>query len=101
MGNYVNDLSIYGLMNKNAFINYDSDKLSFYKNKIKSKVVFFERLTEDEESKYESISYMYMNEDPKDKRAYCMDEIVSIISNDMFENMSGKKYREISENENK
>ena len=54
MGNYVNDLSIYGLMNKNAFINYDSDKLSFYKNKIKSKVVFFERLTEDEESKYEA-----------------------------------------------
>ena len=101
MGNYVNDLSIYGLMNKNAFINYDSDKLSFYKNKIKSKVVFFERLTEDEESKYESISYMYMNEDPKDKRAYCMDEIVSIISNDMFENMSGKKYREIRETVNK
>ena len=59
MLNYINELSIYGLMNKNAFINYDVDVLSFYKTKNKKKVVFFNKLTEEEESKYEQINYMY------------------------------------------
>ena len=101
MLNYINELSIYGLMNKNAFINYDADVLSFYKTKNKKKVVFFNKLTEEEESKYEQINYMYLDEDPNDKRAFSMEQIVSIINDDMFVSMPGKAYREIRETVNK
>ena len=58
MLNYINELSMYGLMNKNAFINYDANVLSFYKTKNKKKVVFFNKLTEEEESKYEQINFI-------------------------------------------
>lgn len=101
MLNYINELSMYGLMNKNAFVNYDSNKLSFYKTKNKKKVVFFEKLSEEEESKYDQINYMYLNEDPNDKRAYSVEQIVSILTNEMFEGMPGKKYREIRETVNR
>ena len=101
MLNYINELSIYGLMNRNAFINYDADVLSFYKTKNKKKVVFFNKLTEEEESKYEQINYMYLDEDPNDKRAFSMEQIVSIINDDMFVSMPGKAYREIRETVNK
>ncbi|MBO5003729.1 MAG: hypothetical protein J6D03_00380 [Clostridia bacterium] len=97
MLNYINDLSIYGLMNKNSYINYDTNHLSFYKTKNKKRVVFFRRYDDVDESVYDQINYMYMDDDPHDNRAVCMEQIVSILDNHMFEDMPGKKYREIRE----
>ena len=52
MGNYINERSIVGLMNKNGIICTDYP-LSFYKVKNKSKIVVCgKRLSLEEESKY-------------------------------------------------
>lgn len=97
MSNYINSLSIFGLMNKNAFINTDVNVLSYYKTKNKKKVVFFEKLSTEEESKYDQINYMYLDNEPNDKNATNLEQIISILDEHMFTDMPGKKYREIRE----
>lgn len=94
---YINELSIWGLMNKNAFINEDANNLSFYKTKNKKKVVFFEKLSEEEEKNYDIINYMYLDEDPEIKGTTSMEEIISILDKGLFEDLTGKTYKEIRE----
>lgn len=100
MSNYVNNISVYGLMNKNCFINNSSEKLSFFKTKNKKNVVFFEMV--DDISEYNQVFYMYLDNEPKNiKGAYSSNQITSILRRELFEDMPGKKYREIRESVNK
>lgn len=98
MGNYINERSIVGLMNKNGIICTDYP-LSFYKVKNKSKIVVCgNRLSLEEESKYKQVNYMYLDIDPKIKGSNKMTQVISEInSKEMFHSLPGKKYREIRE----
>ena len=83
-------------MNKNCFLNYDEDILSFYKVKNKSKIVVIgERLDEEDEKKYTHISYMYLNEKPDIKGSRSMSMVLSYIAPDFFTGMKGKKFIDI------
>lgn len=97
ISNYVNDITIYGLMNKNCFFNEDSsNSLSFYKVKNKSKVTICkDRVSADEEKKYDYISYMYLDEKPDIKGARYVNMVTSYISKEYFTGMPGKKYIDI------
>lgn len=97
MSNYINDISIYGLMNKNCFLNYDNpETLSFYKVKDKSKVTICkDRMSEDDEKHFTHISYMYLDEKPDIKGSHSMDMVLSHIVPEFFEGMKGKTYIDI------
>lgn len=93
MSSYVNNISIYGLMNRNAFIDETSPGLSFYKNKDRSKItVCRNRLAEELERNYKQINYMYLDSEPSIKNSYSMSQVTSIISSDYFTGMPGKKF---------
>ncbi|MCH5167963.1 MAG: hypothetical protein J1F35_08805 [Erysipelotrichales bacterium] len=95
MSNYVNNISIHGLMNRFAFLN-DKYPLSYYKVKNKSKVVICkDKISEEEEKKYKYISYMYLDNDPGIKGAYFKNNVLSIIDSGFFNGMPGNKYRHI------
>ena len=98
MSNYINDISIWGLMNKNAFINTDINKLSFYKVKNKSKVVLFD-YDENLAKQYKQTNFMYMNTQPNNiKGTYSMDQITSVINKAYFDNttkLPNNRYKEV------
>ena len=101
MSNYINEVSIYGMMNRLSFRDsFLLSDLGFYKKKDKSKVVYFKNRISDE-TKYEQINYMYLDEDPKDKRAYSSEQIISIINSESIDTLPGKQFREIRETRNK
>lgn len=98
MSNYINNISIWGLMNKNAFINSDTDKLSFYKVKNKSKAVYFE-YDPELATKYKQVNFMYMNNVPiGTKGVSSMEQITSVVNKAYFDNetkISNKEYKEV------
>ena len=97
MSNYINDISIWGLMNRNCFLNHDNpDSLSFYKVKDKSKITICkDRMCEDDEKRFTHISYMYLDEKPDIKGCKSMNMVLSHIVPDFFEGMKGKEYIDI------
>lgn len=101
MTNYINSVSIFGMMNRLSFQDNDlQSDLGFYKKKDKSKVVYFKNRVQDE-SRYIQINYMYLDVDPKDKKSYSSEQIISKISTESVETLPGKKFREIRETRNK
>ena len=98
MSNYINKVSIYGMMNRLSFFD-DITELGFYKKKDKSKIVWFKKRNLNEEN-YSQINYMYLDEDPHDKRAYYSEQIISKIS-ETISTLPGKKFKEIRETRNK
>lgn len=99
--NYVDEISIYGLMNKNASF---KDEYSFYKTKDKKKLTQCRHeLLKEEESQYKQVNYMYLDEAPHKDRIYNkIYQISSIIdSTKMFGDMPGKEYRELRQTRNK
>lgn len=102
MSNYINENSIWGLMNRYASLNKEiGTGLSFFKTKNKKKVVFFEKQSKEIEDQFSQVNYMYLNKDPNIKGSYSVDQITSIIDSELFNNPRGKKYREIRETVNK
>ena len=96
MANYINEQSILGLMNKNAFINNDSECLSFYKTKNKKKVVFFSRQPKEVEEQYDQIYYMYLDEKPEEeKSAYKLTQVISEFKIPFFTLLSNSRNKEI------
>lgn len=98
MSNYINDISIWGLMNKNAFINTDINKLSFYKVKNKSKVVLFDYDSELAK-RYKQVNFMYMDSIPEGvKGVSSVDQITSVINKAYFDNttkLQNNRYKEV------
>lgn len=95
---YVNNNSIYGMMNKNCEPIFDNSYLSFYKTKNKKKITMFNHiLSKDEEEKYDEVNYMYMDEKPNIKGAYKLTNVISYISNNLFIDLNRKQYKELYE----
>ena len=96
MSSYINEISIYGLMNKTSYIDESSPFLSFYKTKDKSKIAVCRcPLPEFSEKQYKQINYMYLDEDPNVKGTYSKNNVLSYIDTGYFTGMKGNKYRSI------
>jgi len=93
--NYINEVSIYGMMNRFSSLSSNLP-LTFYKTKNKKNIVVFNDAPVDSESSYDTISYMYLNELPSNATKYnTMPEIVSVIDpTKMFIELPGKEYKE-------
>ena len=95
---YVNNNSIYGMMNKNCEVIFDNSYCSFYKTKNKKKITVFNHiLSKDEEEKYDEVNYMYMNEKPNVKGAYKLTNVISLMKHDLFDNLNRKEHKELFE----
>lgn len=97
--NYINEISILGLMNKTSFIDSDLKTLGFYKRKDKKKVVYFNEVSDIDE--YEQVNFMYLDSPLENQKCSSMDQIVSIIDDALMTNMPGKDYREMRQTVNK
>lgn len=95
---YVNNNSIYGMMNKNCEVIFDNTYSSFYKTKNKKKITVFNYiLSKDEEEKYDEVNYMYMDEKSNIKNAYKLTNVISLIDHNLFMNFNRKDYKELYE----
>lgn len=95
---YVNNNSIYGMMNKNCEVIFDNSYSSFYKTKNKKKITVFNHiLSKDEEEKYDEVNYMYMDEKPSANGAYKLTNVISLIEHDLFDNLNRKEHKELFE----
>lgn len=76
-------------MNKYSSIDEElPSSLSFYKTKDKKKIKVCKcRLSEDEEKKFAQVNYMYLDEDPHEKKELKEYEITSIFDEDYFMNL--------------
>lgn len=93
---YVNNNSIYGMMNKNCEIIFDNNYCSFYKTKNRKKItVFNHTLNKKEEEKYDEVNYMYMEEKPNIKGSYRLTNVISYMDNNIFANLNRKTHREL------
>lgn len=93
--NYINEYSIYGLMNKNSIY---KDNISFYKTKDKTKITICKKRQEEIEKLYREVKYMYLDENPKIKGSYKLPEITSLIDNSYsLNNINRQNHKEIYE----
>lgn len=99
---YVDRVSIWGMMNKNASLCTKYPQPSHYKVKSGKKLVVFCSSPIPDEFQYEEVNYMYLDKDPGVRGSTHIDEIVSIIDCEKyFETLPGSEYREIRETRNK
>ena len=78
--NYVDNVSIWGLMNSYCSI-LDDVEFSFAKNKAKTKVTVTHKIKDKEfEDLYDEVNYMYIDDEIDEKGAYSSEQIISIIS---------------------
>ena len=99
---YVDRISIWGLMNKNASLCTKYPQPAHYRVKSCKKISVYCSSPIPDESQYDEINYMYLDKDPNVKGSTCMDEIVSDIdSENYFRELPGREYREIRETRNK
>lgn len=95
---YINNNSIYGMMNKNCEPIFNNNYYSFYKTKNKKKITVFNHiLSNDEEEKYDEVNYMYMDNKPTIKGAYKLTNVLSFISHKLFMNLNRKENKELFE----
>jgi hypothetical protein len=97
MNNYINEISILGLMNKNCELINDH---CFYKTKNHSKVVVTKKYIPESNFESSIVNYMYI-EDKPDFPCETMMEISSLINKTQLIDLKGKKWREIRETFNK
>ena len=103
--NYINKISIYGLMNKNCLIDDSSYENSFWKNKSKTKLVKlvdykdYEDILKDNPN-IKQISYMYLDKSPDTNKKFfsSCEQIESIIDKSFLrKNLTRKNHREVFE----
>lgn len=95
--NYVNENSIYGLMNKNC--NPDWDNKVIYKNKAKTKIVSFDPNYKNENAK--QINYMYLDTPVADIKCSKEKQIIQGIYNQDYFELKSKKNRDMRNTRNK
>lgn len=95
--NYVNELSIYGLMNK--FCSPDWDNKIIYKTKAKDKIISFDKDYKNENAK--QINYMYLDEPLNTIKCSKEKQIIQGVFNEEYFKLSGKTYREMRGTRNK
>lgn len=93
---YVNKNSIFGMMNKNCMPILDNEYCSFYKTKNKKKISVFNRVLADE-TIYDEINYMYMDNKPNVKGAYKLINVTSIMNSNIFTNFNRRDHKEMYE----
>lgn len=95
---YINNNSIYGMMNKNCEKINNDNYCSFYKTKNKKKITIFNYvLSEEEEEKYDEINYMYMDSKPNIKGSYKLSNVLSLLESKLFTNLNRKDNKELYE----
>lgn len=95
---YINNNSLYGMMNKNCTPIFNNSYCSFYKTKNKKNLcVFNHKLSDSDETQYDEINYMYMDDKPNIKGAYKLTNVISIIDSNMFTNFNRHTNKEIYE----
>lgn len=94
--NYVNSLSIYGLINKNCSLIDNS--LSFWKTKNHVQLVSCVKPIDAVPESVQKLSYMYLDADPKVKGSYKMEQITSLVDLSMTrQNLRRYTHKEIFE----
>lgn len=99
--NYVNNISIYGFLSKNYFIDSDNIGLSFWKKKDKSQLCICRNkdiIDNYNKVKLNKINYMYLDEPLNVKGEFKMEQITSIIDNTYnIDNLCRQNHKEIYE----
>lgn len=99
--NYVNNISIYGFLSKNYFIDSDNISLSFWKKKDKSQLCICRNkdiIDNYNKDKLNKINYMYLDEPLNVKGEFKMEQITSIIDNTYnIDNLCRQNHKEIYE----
>jgi len=96
MSNYVNDVSVYGLMNKYCTTaGWEHSQIGFFKSKKRDKAVVIGSLLDDS-SMYSEVSYMYL--DNYANGAYKMKQVTSVIDKSMLPQcITRRSHREMFE----